>query len=197
MGPLLGPFLCTHFDLGLNTPWCLCVCLSMCVCVSASWTSCSLCSVFIGKLLRLALKWSRQLKVIAYCAYAACAGFELLKLAIATASCVLHITISSCVCCCAYFLWDYFFQRTQTVSNPFLVLHDSFRGFHKSGKKNRSNSRNPLPSTAAPLSSISIEVLLLLIKIFKYNVPPFLLLCLHPSLPLFPLRRWATQHFFA
>lgn len=168
--------------------------------MSASWTSCSLClqtSVFIGKLLRLALKCSRQLKVIAYCAYAACAGFKLLKLAIAAASCVLHITMSSCVCCCAYFLWDYFFQRTQTVSNPFLVLHDSFRGFHKSGKnKNRSNSRNPLPSTAAPLSSISIEVLLLLIKILKYNVPPFLLLCLHPSLPLFPLRRVGNATFF-
>lgn len=29
VGPLLGPFLCTHFDLGLNTPVCVCVCVSI------------------------------------------------------------------------------------------------------------------------------------------------------------------------
>lgn len=29
LGPLLGPFLCTHFDLGLNTPGCVCVCVSI------------------------------------------------------------------------------------------------------------------------------------------------------------------------
>lgn len=87
--------------------------------------------------------------------------------------------MSFCVCCCAYFLWDYFCQCAQTVSNSFLALLDSFRGFHKSGKK---KTQNPLAScTAAPLlSSISIEVLLLLIKILKYVQPP------SPCTPVLP-----------
>lgn len=135
-GTLVGSFFMYAFWFGFKYAW---VYVCACVCVSASWTSCSLCLqtyAFIGKLLRLALKCSRQVKGITHCAYAACAGFKLLKLAIAAASCV-----CSCVCCCAYFLWDYFCQCTQTVSNPFLALLDSFRGFHKSGKKKKQLSK--------------------------------------------------------
>lgn len=102
-GTLVGSFFMYAFWFGFKYALvCVCVCLSMCVCVcvSASWTSCSLClqtSVFIGKLLRLGLKWSRQLKVITYCAYAACAGFKLLKLAIAAVSYNILMRLLLCI----------------------------------------------------------------------------------------------------